>query len=110
MNFNRHAFIRPVVDGKNKTITTNDLSNYDGIHIECTTSNQGTLGYNIQNSVQANVISMPFSPINSDAPLGRYGIYAGDGDASNFIKNNAILPARMITGLKIKTATMECEK
>lgn len=110
MNFNRQAYIRPVVNGKNQTITTNDLTKYDGIHIECTTNNTKNPGYNIQNSVQTNVISMPLSPIGTDAPVGRYGIYAGDGDTSNFIKNNAITPARMIEGVKIKTRDMPCER
>ncbi|GER59823.1 NosD domain-containing protein [Patiriisocius marinus] len=110
MNFNRQAYIRPAVNGKYQTISTGDLKNFDGIHIECTSTRDGTAGYNIENSVQGNVISMPLSPINTDAPVGRYGIYVGDGDSSNFIKNNAITSVRMVQGIKIKTQGMPCER
>ncbi|MGJ8667479.1 MAG: right-handed parallel beta-helix repeat-containing protein [Patiriisocius sp.] len=108
MNFNRHAYIRPNVNGINQTIKTGDIGKFDGIHIECT-STTIEQKYNVNNSVKNNVISMPFNPVGSNEPVGRYGIYVGDGDDLNFIASNSILPQRLLKTSKTRTATDVCE-
>ncbi|NVK52269.1 MAG: hypothetical protein HWD85_04990 [Flavobacteriaceae bacterium] len=88
-NFNRHSYIK--ISGKNPE--NNDPILYSGIHIE----NIENTSYNIQNIVANNTISITHTGIQA-----RYGIYAGDGDNDNFIKNNFILPVRLIDKIKIE--------
>jgi parallel beta-helix repeat protein len=66
---------------------------YDGIHIKKTEGER----YNIQNIVTNNVISIPNVEVR-----GRYGIYAGDGDDFNFIKNNFILTNRLAQTIRVE--------
>lgn len=108
MNFNRHAYVRPTINGTTVTVPTEDLKSYDGIHIDCT-PRKGKELLNIQNIVSGNSISLPFSPLGSLDPVARYGIYIGDGDAWGFVKNNFIVTARMIQGVHIKTPEERCD-
>ncbi|WP_271855330.1 right-handed parallel beta-helix repeat-containing protein [Patiriisocius marinus] len=84
-NFNRHAFI------KKSTLApeVQDGSTYCGIRIEKSPTKQKN---NIQNIVSNNIISIHHQKVE-----GKYGIYAGDGDDFEFIKDNFILPTRITT-------------
>jgi parallel beta-helix repeat protein len=88
-NFNRHSYIK--VSGKDPE--NNDSILYSGIHID----NIENTSYNIENIVTNNTISITHTGIQA-----KYGIYAGDGDSNSFIKNNFILPIRLIDKVKIE--------
>ncbi len=94
MNFNRHRYIKR--SGENPII--NDLRWYDGIHVARVQDDNPSINdkYNIQNVISNNVISITHTKVE-----GRYGIYAGDGDDYNFIKNNFILSTRLVQPIKI---------
>ena len=105
--FNRHSLtLRCRVDettGVKKTICSkiidNDPREYDGIHIAKVQDDDLATNdkYNIQNIISNNTISMPYTTAKA-----RYGIYAGDGDDYNYIKNNFIVSTRLIQPIKIE--------
>ena len=68
---------------------------YDGIHIQKNQSSN-TPKYNIQNIVSNNVIGIPLQKCE-----GRYAIYMGDGDDYKWVKNNFIIPTRILESIKI---------
>ncbi len=92
MDFNRHWKVRS--SGNDIRYDGNaqypERGLYDGIHIDGHSNN-------IQNIVSNNVIS-----ITNQEVRGRYGIYTGNGDSWNFIKNNFILPTRLVESIRIE--------
>ncbi len=91
MDFNRHWNVRSSgADIRYDGNATVEAGLYDGIHIAAHSNN-------IQNVVSNNVISIPNQNIR-----GRYGIYTGNGNDWGFIKNNFILPTRLVQPLKIE--------
>ncbi|WP_348736741.1 hypothetical protein [Tenacibaculum sp. 190524A02b] len=90
-NFNRHRYSK--ISGINIP-KINDERNYDGIHVK-KIQNNGVGKYNIQNIIANNTISITHTKVE-----GRYGIYLGDGDDWNFVKNNFILGTRLQQTLK----------
>ncbi|MEO1030454.1 MAG: right-handed parallel beta-helix repeat-containing protein [Bacteroidota bacterium] len=69
---------------------------YDGIHIKKDPLGDG-VKYNIQNIVANNVIGI--SALNVE---GRYGIYVGDGDDWNYVKNNFVNNIRLLDDIIIE--------
>tara|TARA_R110000851_G_scaffold207537_2_gene359654 strand:+ start:45202 stop:46980 length:1779 start_codon:yes stop_codon:yes gene_type:complete len=110
MNFNRHAYVRPEINGQKQTISTIDLKRYDGIHIDCTelVAPENSHRYNIQNIVVNNIISFPFNPLGGTNSVGRYGIFVGDGDSYGFVKDNFIVSARLVQPILIESPTGVC--
>ncbi|QKX07472.1 hypothetical protein HN014_21975 [Aquimarina sp. TRL1] len=95
MNFNRHRFIKR--SGENPEI--NDDRNYCGIYIAKVQDDNPLTNdkYNIQNVISNNTISITHNKVE-----GNYGIYVGDGDDWNFVKNNFIVSTRLIQSIKIE--------
>ena len=87
-NFNRHSYIKL----SSVAPQQEDHIKYSGIYIQ----NIENTSYNIQNIVTNNTISITHTGIQA-----QYGIYVGDGDSDNFIKNNFILPLRLVDKIKI---------
>ena len=122
MNWNRQAYVRvKVPPGTNhQNVMTEDIKKYDAIHVACTKkitdpTTGVSLGYNIQNVVSGNHISLPFIPNytsgvgpNYGEVIARYGIYMGDGDAWGFVKNNFIVSKRMCEAIKIESPSKQC--
>ncbi len=109
MNFNRYSYVRHEDNDVYETMKYDSII-YDGIHIACTEKTGDPLrGYNIQNVVANNHISLPFSPLGDySTAIARYGIYVGDGDEWGFVKDNFIISARMEQTIKIESPTQFC--
>jgi len=95
MNFNRHANYKESGEGPDP----NDLERFDGIHIKKIQDDNPLTNdkYNIQNIITNNVISITHLKVKA-----RYGIYIGDGDDYNFVKNNFILGTRLYQKVHIE--------
>lgn len=91
-NFNRHRNLSSSLVG---VLSIFDDRIYDGIHIQKNQSSN-TPKYNIQNIVSNNVIGIPLQKCE-----GRYAIYMGDGDDYKWVKNNFIIPTRILESIKI---------
>ena len=92
MNFNRHRYVRSGIDEQDNVA-------YDGIHILKTQDDDSSTNdtYNIQNVISNNTISITHNKVEA-----RFGIYVGDGDDYNFVKNNFIVSTRLVQPIKIE--------